>query len=208
MRSAGVIVLFIALNFQAFSQETTWSAWDPGVLKKASTAETSTYLSEEEQKVITLMNLARIDGKKFGETFVSEWVKLNGPEKSSYVRSLYRDLARCSDLPLIYPEEDLTRIARGHAERSGNTGHVGHRDFDKRFKPVLGNPYTHVGENCSYGFNDAIAVVVTLLIDEDIKDLGHRKNILNPDFNSAGVSFYPHKTYRYNCVTDFGLKTR
>jgi len=203
-----VLLLALALTGPVSAQESVWSGWDPEVLQKASTAKDASYLTEEEKMVITLMNLARIDGEKFGQTFVYEWVKMNGEEKSPFVKSLYRDLKKTSGLPLLYPEEDLSMIAKGHAERSGKTGHVGHRDFEKRFKPVLGNPYNKVGENCSYGFNTATEVVVTLLIDEGIKDLGHRRNILNPGFNSAGVAFYPHKTYRYNCVSDFGSKIR
>lgn len=208
MKKLLLLVLILIPLLQTAGQESVWDRWDPAVLKKAATAEGVDYMSAEEKKVITLMNLARLDGKLFGETFLEEWLRMNGPEKSPYVRSLYRDLAKCSQLPLIYPERDLTLIAQGHARTSGQTGHVGHKNFDKRFKPVLGNPYSQVGENCSYGYNTAIEVVITLLIDEDIQDVGHRKNILNPAFNSAGVSFSPHISYRYNCVTDFGSKMR
>jgi len=208
MKHFMLLISLILVSLNSAAQDTPWSAWTPEQINKAATASTAGYLSEEEQKVITLMNLARLDGELFYSTFVTAWVKMNGSEKSPYVRSLARDLKKCKDLPMIYPEQDLTLIAKGHAERSGKTGHVGHRDFEKRFKPVLGNPYNRVGENCSYGFNTAIEVVVTLLIDEGIKDLGHRKNILNPVFNSAGVSFYPHKSYRFNCVTDFGARIR
>ena len=68
----------------------------------------------------------------------------------------------------------------------------------------MGNPYYHVGENCSYGYDQAIDIVLTLMIDEGIKDVGHRKNILSEDFNSVGVAIRPHKNYRINCVIDFG----
>ncbi len=208
MQKAVLFILLAVVSLNSPGQESVWSDWDPEILRKANTAVGIPYLSDEEQKVVTLMNLARLDGEHFGKTFVNEWVKINNKEKSPYVRSLYKDLKKCTGLPLIYPEKDLYNIAKGHAEKSGKTGHVGHRDFNKRFENVLGNPYSRVGENCSYGYNTATDVVVSLLIDEGIKDLGHRKNILNPAFNSAGVSFYPHKTYRYNCVVDFGSKLR
>ena len=64
------------------------------------------------------------------------------------------------------------------------------------------------GENCSYGFEEAISIVITLLIDEDIEGVGHRKNILNPGYNSVGVAIRPHKDYQFNCVMDFGQKNR
>ena len=109
---------------------------------------------------------------------------------------------------MLIPEPDLTAIAMGHAIESGKTGHTGHKDFKQRFEPYMGNPYQHVGENCSYGYDTAIDIVITLLIDEGIKDVGHRKNILNESFNSVGVSIRPHKRYRNNCVIDFGRQSR
>jgi len=68
--------------------------------------------------------------------------------------------------------------------------------------------YMEVGENIYYGEFTAEEIVLQLLIDEGIEDLGHRKNILNPRFNSIGVSIKPHKSYVYNCVMSFGLFPR
>jgi len=65
-----------------------------------------------------------------------------------------------------------------------------------------------VGENCSYGFETAIDIVLSLLIDEGVKNKGHRQNILSEDFNSIGVAIRPHITYRVNCVMDFGRRDR
>ena len=55
---------------------------------------------------------------------------------------------------------------------------------------------------------DAVEIVITLLIDEGVKGEGHRINILNEEFNSVGVAIYPHKTYKTNCVIDFGKMKR
>jgi uncharacterized protein YkwD len=66
--------------------------------------------------------------------------------------------------------------------------------------------YSYVGENCYYGMEDPVVIVIKLLIDEGVKDLGHRHNMLEPSFNSVGVSIKPHKQYGYNCVMDFGAK--
>ena len=63
----------------------------------------------------------------------------------------------------------------------------------KRFEPLRGNPYYEWGENCSYGFNEALTIVITLLIDEDIEGVGHRKNILKESCNSVGSPFVPTK---------------
>jgi uncharacterized protein YkwD len=44
---------------------------------------------------------------------------------------------------------------------------------------------------------------MALLIDDGIKSLGHRKNILNAGFHFVGIAIEPHKTYGTNCVMDF-----
>lgn len=200
------LVLLPAARFPA--QENPWEQWDPSIIDLLYTSRDLDYMNEEEKKVVLFMNMARHNGPLFAETFLEAYASENQVAQTSYLRSLKRDLARTSGLPVLVPEKDLTAVAQGHAQRSGETGHVGHRGMDKRFAPLRGNPYTAWGENCSYGYADAISIVITLLIDEDVREVGHRKNILNPAFNSVGVAIRPHKTYRVNCVIDFGKKVR
>jgi uncharacterized protein YkwD len=205
-KNVSVILLFYSIIVSG--QAVMWDQWDPGILEKANTAAGFEYYSEEEKKVVFFMNLARLDGNLFAETLLDAYVESNGTSQSSYLRSLYRDLRKVEGLPVLVPEEDLTSIAQGHATESGRTGHVGHKDFEKRFDPFMGNPYKKVGENCSYGHASAIDIVITLLIDEGVKNVGHRVNILNPEFNAVGVAIREHKRYRVNCVIDFGKKDR
>jgi uncharacterized protein YkwD len=190
------------------AQDPAWDSWEPEVVRDLYTSRDIPYLSDEEKKVVLFMNMARYDGRLFARTFLETYVEQNHVQKSSYLRSLYQDLRSVSGLPSLVPEDDLTAVARGHATRSGETGQVGHRDMNKRFAPLRGNPYYAWGENCSYGYEDAISIVITLLIDEGIRDTGHRRNILNDGFNSVGVAIRPHKSYRVNCVIDFGKKDR
>jgi len=201
-----VSAIFIYINSAA--QSIPWEKWDPEILDNANTAADVEYYNEEEKKVVFFMNLARLDGKLFSETILDAWVEANETNNNSYLRSLYRDLRKTDALPLLVPETDLTSVAQQHATESGKTGHVGHKNFNKRFKPFMGNPYTNVGENCSYGYYRAIDIVMTLLIDDGIKGVGHRENTLNPQFNSVGVAIREHKTYRFNCVIDFGRQDR
>ena len=98
----------------------------------------------------------------------------------------------------------MYEIAKGHAIKSWETGHVGHDGFNERFKDVYSSKYFTVAENCDYGNSKAMGVIMSLLIDEGIPSLGHRINILHEEMNSIGVSLQPHSEYRYNCVMDFG----
>ncbi|MCF8227019.1 MAG: CAP domain-containing protein [Bacteroidales bacterium] len=203
--------LFIAVFMVSVSvsaQPDIWEQWDTSVIRQANTAADFEYYSDEEKKVVFFMNLARIDGPLFAETFLDEYTRVHQIDNNTYLRSLYRDLKKTEGLPVLVPEEDLTSIAQGHAIESGKTGHTGHKNFDRRFDPLMGNPYMEVGENCSYGYANAIDIVVSLLIDDGVKSLGHRENILKPSFNSVGVAIREHKRYRFNCVIDFGKQDR
>lgn len=193
---------------ETMAQASVWDSWDADVVKSLHTGRNIPWLNEEEQKVILFMNMARHNGPLFAETFVKAYVEENQLKKTSYLRTLYKDLDEVSGLGSLFPEQDLTAVALGHAIKSGKTGHVGHRDMKKRFEPLKGNPYYEWGENCSYGFEEALTIIITLLIDEDIKGVGHRKNILKESYNSVGVAIRPHKSYRVNCVMDFGQKSR
>lgn len=204
MRTMLLAAAILILCGTSFCQEAVWQQWDEAVIEQANTAKNIDYYSEEEKQVVLLMNLARLDGALFASTFLTNYLQETGMPKNSYVSSLYRNLKVVIGLPLLNPIKDLTDIAVGHATQSGKTGHVGHKEMNKRFAPVFGSAYFQMAENCSYGYENALDIVLTLLIDDGIKSLGHRKNILNKGYNFTGVSIQQHKEYRYNCVIDFG----
>jgi len=203
-----LFILLLGISASLVSQNPVWESWDPDVIRSLHTGAGIEYLTEEEQKVVLFMNMARFDGPLFASTFLDAYVAENKVENSTYLRSLYKDLKKTSGLTPFQVEGDMTTVAQGHADLSGRTGHVGHKNFNKRFEPLRGNPYTGWAENCSYGYKDAVEIVITLLIDEGVKGVGHRMNILNEEFNSVGVAIYPHKTYKTNCVIDFGKMKR
>jgi uncharacterized protein YkwD len=182
-------------------------AWDDTVVARANTAANAEFLNEEEKKVILFANLARANGPLFAETILKQYLALKNMKSSRYIRSLLSDLKKTRNLQMLVPERDLYKIAREHASASGKKGQEGHKGFKNRYSPAM-EKYLEVGENIYYGMYTPEEIVLQLLIDEGIQDLGHRKNLLNPRFNSIGVSIKPHKTYKYNCVMSFGLLPR
>jgi hypothetical protein len=208
MRKAPGIVLLLFAFGPLSAQPDVWDSWEESVVRRLNTASDTEYLNEEEKKVILFINMARYDGELFAETFLEAYLAEKNLGKNRYVRSLFRDLNNTSDLAPLEPERDLTAIAQEHAKSTGESGRTGHGDFNGRFEPLLGNPYEGVAENLAYGHQRAIDVVISLLIDEGIRDLGHRRNMLNPRFNAVGVAIRPHKSYRLSCVIDFGSLPR
>jgi len=181
--------------------------WDEETVKRAGTGKDAAFLNEDEKKVIQYANLARANGRLFARTFLDEYMKIKKLKQNSYTRSLYKELQQVKDLPMLLPERDLYKVARDHASWSGKKGYEGHKGFKQRFTPLM-EIYTEVGENIYYGPYTPLEIVIQLLIDEGIEDLGHRKNLLSPKFNSIGVAIKPHKKYEYNCVMGFGQLPR
>jgi uncharacterized protein YkwD len=180
------------------------SAFDAGTLARANTAADADYLNDTEKKVILLMNLARFDGAAFLRHIADPYMqKLD--QESSYTRSLRRDLKKVKGYAPLNPEKDLYEAALFHATESGKTGRIGHHNFNRRVAPLL-DKYEVVGENCDYGNDDALDILMNLLIDEGVEDLGHRVNILKAEFAYVGVAKAFHKRYQISCVQLFGGK--
>lgn len=59
------------------------------------------------------------------------------------------------------------------------------------------------GENITYGQHTAREAVIALLIDDGIRDRGHRKNVFSEKFNIAGAAFGPHARFGTICSIDF-----
>lgn len=206
--------LFILLYISTILSFQPKPVWTKAELEKANTAKNEAYLTGEEKKVIMLVNLARMDGKKYLQTFFHDFNQTGyNRMKSSdnrYMVSLRNDLDKVKDLPMLQPDRGLWKAADYHAKDSGKNGITGHTSsdgtgFSKRLPRYI-KGWSKIAENCSYGYNDAISIVGQLLLDEGVPSLGHRKSIINPDLDYIGVAIAPHSGYRFNCVMDFCAK--
>lgn len=195
-----LLLACLALPCPAQKSKTTW---DAATLEKANTAKNDTALNDEEKKVILYMNLVRLDPRAFAATELKHYID-STRVKDANTRSLLRTLSGLSPMDPLLPSEELNEFAKAHATRFGKENKVGHGNYRERIKNLIGHYNNAMAENCDYGNDKAFDIVMSLLIDEDIKDLTHRKNILNPAYRKAGVSIQPHRGYTWNCVMDFG----
>ena len=150
-----------------------------------------------------------MDGKAFMKRIAMPYIKANDKDDDEYVEGLYTDLRNTKGLHLLVPLETLHKSAAHHATDMGTKGGLGHNSSDgstftmriHRFhKPVV------VAENINYGYNDAVSIIMEMLIDEGVTERTHRHNILGKTYRHIGVSIKPHKNMDFNCVLDFSVE--
>lgn len=204
MKNVGIFLLLVITSV-LYSHAQDLSGYDSQMLEKANTAKEADFMNDTEKKVVLLTNLARMDGELFLKLIAEPYLKQNIEEETSYTRSLRKDLKRTPKLKPLEVSKDLYEPALQHATESGKTGRTGHQGFNKRTAAIMKN-YATAGENCDYGNQEALDILMNLLIDEGIADVGHRMNILDSSFYYLGVAIAPHKKYGVNCVQIFAGK--
>ncbi|MCX2451315.1 CAP domain-containing protein [Pedobacter sp. PLR] len=197
-------------------------SWTREELRMANTAGNASYLTPEEKDMVIYMNLARMDGARFFDTYFQDFVdayntrvrqygnyeELKVSRNDNYYRTLRRDLQQVKDFPVFWPDRALSNVARAHAKDLNRNNYAGHtskdgRTLNQRVATVY--PKRSNGECIAFGFNSGLENVCMLLLDKGVPDLGHRKLILNKsaELNTVGLSIQPHPRYRYCAVIDF-----
>ena len=171
-------------------------------LSTANTAASMTELKENEREVIMYVNLARLYPKQFSKLYIEPMPDntdadpvMGTQAKKSYKTSLISTLQKMKPVGLLQYSASMHEIAECWVKESGPAGIIGH----KRRKCKEG----FLGECCSYGHDDALAIVVQLLLDVDVPSLGHREIILDPEYTTIGTSTGIHAKYDFCAVLDF-----
>lgn len=208
------IFLFIALvmlvHSSAIAQEDDlFKLWPDSTLAEANSASHVDYLSETEKESIFYINLLRINPPLFVETYFSDYLKSKDIKKDKLLKDLIKELENTGKMRPLMPNKELTDFARAHAKDMGESGRTGHNSSSgKLFRDRISDLEHHfiaINENCNYGNEDAVDALIDLLIDRNVPNFGHRKNILDPEMKLIGVALEPHKRWRHNYVQDFGI---
>ena len=127
-------------------------------------------------------------------------------EGTAAVDEAIRFLEGQRPLPPLSWSEGLARVAAELNREQGRTGAVGHASgrMEMRTRAErVGRWQSTIGENISYGPDDARRVVMQLIVDDGVPDRAHRTNIFAPDFRVAGIACGPHPAFETSCVIDF-----
>lgn len=207
MKLSLIVLTILGLSIssqKAVSQDLT--AWSADTLELANTAKDAAYLTSEEKKIIQLMNLARLNGKSFAKRIAIPYAIKNGYDKDEYLVTLKEDLNATHGLHLLSPHAKLCESASHHAYDMGHKGLIGHESSDGTTHLVRMHRF-HIGEKMAeslcYGYNEAIDIVMQLLLDEAIATRVNRYHIIGKHYHHVGVSIKQHRTYDHNAVIDF-----
>jgi uncharacterized protein YkwD len=212
-RTAAILMLVGLITFCSSAKETKRAELNTAVHAK--------YLSNLEKDVIYEINLFRSNPAQYAELYIAPLKKyydgkiLHYPGDKSIrtaegVRALnecVQELRKSSFKPILNPDKTLSKAARDHQrdqQKSGRTGHKGSDQSDLRQRiERYGEWESRIGENIAYGNTSARQIVVFLLIDDGVRDRGHRATLLNPHFKVVGVACGSHPVYETMCVIDF-----
>ncbi len=211
-----ILATFIFLGIIGFC-----SANHPDKNDILNTGANADYLTSLEKEVIYEINLFRSNPAEYAKKYIAPLasyydrkilsypgdVRIKTIEGVNALNECVRELKNRQPLPLMYPSKKLTLAANDHQKDQEKTGKTGHYGSDRSGMKERIERYAkwqvRIAENIAYGNNSARQIVVFLLIDDGVKNRGHRANLLHPEFKNVGVACGKHPVYRTMCVMDF-----
>ena len=213
---SSLIILFAIHSFAQNNYE-----WP---IKMLDTARDVNYLSKAEKDVILEINMVRYNPQMYAEQYMS-WMKvfyseklLKIPGKITYkteegvnaFNECMEALREAEPVPILKPSRGMTKACQLLVYDQSSTGKTGHKGSGNSTPTEranrFGNFTGYFAENIHYGDSEPRFVVVSLLIDDGVRSRGHRKDILNKEFNKIGVSIGDHKVYGNMCVMNYATE--
>jgi len=135
---------------------------------------------------------------------------LRTEEGAPAVEEAIRVLRQTRPMGALRSSPGLSHAARDHVRDQGPIGSLSHRGTDSSTPAIRMNRYGRwdvaSGESITLGSNPARDVVLQLLIDDGVRDRGHRKTLLDRHYAVAGAACGPHREFQQICVIDFAAR--
>ncbi|HKM93296.1 MAG TPA: CAP domain-containing protein [Prolixibacteraceae bacterium] len=219
MKNKILALLFILLGHNLLAQANF--EWP---IKELDTARDVNYLSIAEKDIILEMNMLRYNPAQYANQFLT-WMgvfydnkMLSIPGKTPILTSEGREayleclkvLSEAESVSILKPSRGMSRscqllvLDQSLTDKTGHKGSSNTTPVDRlnQFGSFLG----YFAENIHYGDIEPRFVIISLLIDDGVKSRGHRKTLLDNNFNYTGLALGSHKTYGGMCVITYTSK--
>ena len=182
------------------------------------------YMNALEKEIVLHLNMARTDPVGYARKYIEPRLRYfkgnvyHDPSNPHFergqqthegkraVRECISGMQSARPAKALYPSKEIFFAAQAHARHLSRTGKTGHNGPDGS-KPATRlrrfGRWKITGENISYGLNAGPEIVISLLVDDGVRNRGHRDIILDPGFSIVGVAIERHPVHRYVCVIDF-----
>jgi hypothetical protein len=187
-------------------QKTDLAIWERLMEKPA-----FVHLDSSSKEFFYWTNVFRKNPRLFYKTVVVEFIRQFPEANTSDFKSLESDIKQIGDsLSFLFPDEGLSKMAIEHGKdlvkRGGVISHFSSKGLG--FKERLNNAgnYNCGAENIYVGSDEPLKALISLLIDNGVKNQGHRKNLLNPDFCRMGVAYFIVGKGKTLLVQEFACK--
>jgi uncharacterized protein YkwD len=158
---------------------------------------------EAGRRILAEVNFARTQPQAYAQILAEH----ASARHSGAVSEAVRFLEKAAPLPPLTYSPGLAQAALSHVNDQGASGQTGHRGSDgsRCFHRIsrYGQWLEAIGENISYGRGGSRSTVIRLIVDEGVRDRGHRLNLFSRTFHVAGIAVGPHARYGAMCVMDF-----
>lgn len=141
-------------------------------------------LTDEEWEAFTYTNFARTDPQGFAAQFLAP-LHAQGTDNGAY-----EDLMSRTPVPALQLSDGLIAAARAHSQDLNENCKTLQHDscdgtswYERIAAYYSGNT---LAENAAGGFVSGLDVVLAWIIDSGVPSLGHRQNLLNPNYVHVG----------------------
>lgn len=164
----------------------------------------STDISNKEREVIYYINKIRTSPQLFSKLYMSYFISSDN-NNSKHKETI---CSKLTPLPELTFNISLSKAAKDHANDIGENGTTGHissnnktikeriEEYEKRVE--------YFGENCCYSLGNSLAIVINMIVDNNLTDKFNQNNILNPSFTDIGICLRKHQSFKWCCVILFG----
>ena len=191
-----------------------------GTVQQQDQTQEPTEMSALETDIVRELNLARTQPAQYATHLQELLGRFQGndvmfthgrmvrtQEGPAAVEEAIRFLRTQVPLPPLKASAGLMLGARDHARdqgRTGQTGHVGSDGSEPADRVSRHGRWTEsVGENISYGPENARDIVMALMVDDGVPTRGHRTNMYRGAFRRVGVAVGTHPRFGIVCVMNF-----